>query len=167
MCTTTQEIHKFEKAGLGVAPFRVVGMDEKVTVSYPGATPQPAGSCDYCCAGIRYRFHIRGADGRTFVVGSDCVAKVGDAGLAKVVDRKLAEVKREAKAARDAARIGAAQQLLAQPAVLAVLAAQPHPQTWAAAQGRTMADNVAWLLDHAGTTGKLAAARIIEAAAGK
>ena len=75
-------MHVFTRAGLGKAPFRCVGMTEKV-IKYPDGTTQAGGSCAYCGTGIRYACNIRSADGREFVVGSDCVAKTDDAGLIK------------------------------------------------------------------------------------
>lgn len=73
-------MHVFERAGLGRAPFRCIGFSEQV-IRHPDGTTQAGGSCDYCSTGIRYTCHIKAADGRTFKVGSDCVAKTGDAGL--------------------------------------------------------------------------------------
>ena len=35
------DIHPFEKSGLGVAPFRFVGVSEKVYCACPGAPEQP------------------------------------------------------------------------------------------------------------------------------
>lgn len=68
-------MHVFEKAGLGKAPFRCVGLTEKVYQSCQGAPVQPGGSCDYCGTGIRWCFDIRSADGKRFVVGSSCVER--------------------------------------------------------------------------------------------
>lgn len=76
---TEVSLHVFERAGLGKAPFRCVGMEEKWHMA--GDHRQPGGSCDYCGNGILHCFAIRGADGRTFVVGSDCVMRTGDLGL--------------------------------------------------------------------------------------
>jgi hypothetical protein len=68
--------HAFEKAGLGLAPFRYAGMEEKVYVAFPGAPAQPAGTCDYCGNGIKYCCHVKSADGKEFIVGTDCIEKV-------------------------------------------------------------------------------------------
>lgn len=94
--------HIFEAAGLGLAPFRCVGcyvdkgprdLGNGLTAGAPG---QPMGTCDYCGTGILYCFRIVSSDGKSFVVGSDCVAKTGDAGLRKVVDAELKRQKDEA-----------------------------------------------------------------------
>lgn len=76
-------VHVFERAGLGRAPFKVVGSFELKWQAHPGAPIQPGGSCDYCGQGIMYAAAIRSADGKQFKVGCDCVARTGDAGLLK------------------------------------------------------------------------------------
>jgi hypothetical protein len=75
--------HCFERAGLGRAPFKIVGSFECKFQAAPGAPVQPGGSCDYCGQGIMYAVAIKSADGKTFKVGCDCVARTGDAGLIK------------------------------------------------------------------------------------
>jgi hypothetical protein len=100
-----ETIHAFENAGLGKYPFVLVGVSEKIHVAYPGATPQPAGTCDYCGTGIKICCHIQSADGKEFIVGSDCVAKTGDEGLKKVITRTINAQRSEKKlAAQRAAR---------------------------------------------------------------
>jgi hypothetical protein len=117
--------HVFEKAGLGRAPFKVVGCFELKWQAHPGAPVRAGGSCDYCGNAIMYAARIKSADGRTFKVGSDCVARTGDAGLLKAykqhpevraLNRAKAALKDEAVKAEFAA-------LMADPAVRAVLAA--------------------------------------------
>ena len=167
-------MHPFESAGLGKAPFHYEGMTIEVCggpnaagvqVGYAG---QPAGTCQYCGMGIKYVCHIRSADGRRFKVGSDCVMKLDRSSNAplvaavdnakKALERKKRQEKRNAETARESARIEAARSAL--PAVRGVLAAQPHPVR----PGDSLADYVEWLLSHAGHSGKLRAARIIETA---
>jgi hypothetical protein len=75
-------MHVFERANLGKAPFRCIGLEEKF-ITHPGGATQASGSCDYCGNGIRYCYIIRAVDGRAFKVGSDCVARTGDTGLIK------------------------------------------------------------------------------------
>lgn len=65
--------HIFEAAGLGQAPFRHVRHD------------MDGGCCEFCGTHLVYRFHLIGADGRKFFVGSECVKKTGDAGMYKSV----------------------------------------------------------------------------------
>lgn len=66
-----------------MAPFRCVGVTKNVYSAAPGHS-QPGGMCDYCGTGIMYEYRIVSADGRKFVVGSDCVDKV-DAKLSRQV----------------------------------------------------------------------------------
>ena len=64
------DIHPFERAGLGVAPYTFLGVSERVYVACPGAPAQPGGTCDYCGNGIRYLYHCVSADGRRFAGGA-------------------------------------------------------------------------------------------------
>ena len=98
------QLHPFERADLGQSPFRYVGMRENVYSACPGHS-QPGGTCAYCGQGIRYECVIKSHDGKTFVVGMDCVAKLGRADncLVDAVKRerlKLEQAKRQAE--RDA-----------------------------------------------------------------
>ena len=98
------KIHVFETAGLGISPFKFVGyyIDRGRSYTSPegitttvGAPGQPTGTCDYCGASIANCFRIQLADGKVFVVGSECVLKTGDAGLKAEVDKVKAEIQRE------------------------------------------------------------------------
>jgi hypothetical protein len=172
---TVATIHPFERAGLGAAPFRVVGVKRQVgpitlaggvTVGAPG---QPMGCCAYCSQGIAECWTIESADGRRFTVGCDCVARtygpkhpVVTAGL-----RIARRLRADAKHAKDQARIDGARALLTRPEVAARLAAQPHSRAagndWFA--DKTRLDEIDWLLKFAGCRGRLGAARVIEQAA--
>jgi hypothetical protein len=74
-------LHVFERAGLGKAPYAVIGAFECKYQACPDAPVQPGGSCDYCGTGIMYAIELRSHDGRIFKVGSDCINKAGDSGL--------------------------------------------------------------------------------------
>lgn len=168
------EVHPFQAAGLGLAPYVYIGMIEKVCSGQPnehgvtiGYAGQPAGTCDYCGQGIRYVCRIRSADGREFGVGCDCVLKLEreDNRLIDAVEQAQRAIKREqarkraeARMAREAARIRAAVERLE--AVRPVLASCPHPY----GGDRSAADYVDWLLKHAGHSGRLRAAQLIEKA---
>lgn len=106
-------IHDFEKAGLGRAPFRCVGVASIPSASLAEANPQAynnalamlpkglgCGSCSYCGTGIMHNYIIVSADDRRFVVGSDCVARTGDAGLTKQTRAVRLQVVREQRAER-------------------------------------------------------------------
>lgn len=87
----TKPVHKFERAGLGRAPFRVSGFKVCKYQACYGAPVQPGAACSFCGTGIMYVFEITSADKQKFHVGSDCVAKTGDAGLIKQVRRARTE----------------------------------------------------------------------------
>jgi hypothetical protein len=165
---TTTQVHKFERAGLGKAPFRFVGMIEQ-DLCYGQAilnraeyektgimvTTAPGGSCDYCGQYIVHMFQIKSADGKTFKVGSDCVAKTGDVGLVRRVKKIVSERTAAARKARDAQKITDGIAMLARPEVQALLASRPSPNTYRAEKGETLADHVAWFMKNAGTSGRL------------
>jgi hypothetical protein len=158
--------HVFERAGLGRAPFRLVGYERLTFQACPGAPVQPGGCCDFCGTGIMDAFRIRSADGRTFKVGSDCVAKTGDAGLRKAIDaetRKINRAKREAKSIALAAEV---KELAADPAVRAALEALPHPLGFVDREtGRPLTawDDVEWRWPRCGAKGLAGLAKRLRA----
>lgn len=106
-------VHCFEKSGLGKAPFRCVGfasipsasMAEHNVSAYNNAMAMlprdvGCGTCDYCGTAIMHNFIIQGSGegDRRFVVGSDCVARTGDAGLIKAVRGERLKVVQEKRA---------------------------------------------------------------------
>lgn len=95
--TTAAAIHPFEAAGLGKAPFRFLGLTENAIKV--GDHIQPGGTCDFCGTGIKYECRIGSADGRRFVVGTDCVMK-----LDRADNRLMGEVERAVKAREKAER---------------------------------------------------------------
>ena len=146
------KIHVFEKAGLGKAPFRYVGMEfqdiaygQRVLAN--GATTKPGGTCDYCGTYIVNIFLVESADGRKVKVGCDCVRKTGDAGLVKQVEADVQKMQRER---RQAQRIAAEQKDFdtCKTADFAKLARAPHPIPHHAEAGKTLADYVRWLIDN-------------------
>lgn len=97
--------HPFERAGLGRAPFRMTGCTRRLYQACHGAPIQPGAACDYCGTGIIWTFTIQSDDGKTFIVGSDCVRKTADTGLIKVIYQHQSAEERKLKAeARAAAR---------------------------------------------------------------
>lgn len=162
MTMTATKIHKFELAGLGKAPFRVIGCEEQIFQAAPGAPMQPGTCCDYCGTGIMYVFWITSADGNRFKVGSDCVAKTGDVGLKTVVDVQVRKMKRETKAKRDAVRIESALENLKDESFRDFLRQQPHPYGYMADKGLTMLDFCEFMFENAGNSGKIKACRKVE-----
>src|SRR5579862_3473490 len=147
---TPVRLHPFERAGLGKAPFRFIGMAEHVYQACPGAPIQPGTSCDYCSNGIRYAFNVRSADGKRFKVGCDCIRRVEAAGSKILTDaeRALNKALREKRHAAVDERVAAVRALLAADPTL--LTDRPHPTDWRAAKGETLRDSIEWLLRHAG-----------------
>ncbi len=162
-----REVHPFERAGLGKAPFRFVSCEDKVYVPYHGGPALPGGSCDYCSHEIIGCYWIASADGKRFKVGCDCVEKldradnrlVSEVKKAKLArSRKMAAARKEAKLDKERAEIASSVDRYGD--VEATLAAQPHPSI----PERTMADYVIWMSANAGHAGKLKAARIVNGA---
>lgn len=156
-------VHKFEAAGLGRAPFRFVGIEEKRgPIRYTdkatglemevGAPGQPMGTCEYCGQGIAICCTVRSADGKTFIVGSDCIAKVGDAGLKKLVDTKV----RQRTKAMEESRIENMRKLLAQETVRDTLSRHPSPSKFG-----TLLSWAEWMMKNAGHTGRMRVVRLI------
>jgi hypothetical protein len=166
------DIHPFERARLGAAPFRFVGMSEKVYVAWPGAPEQPAGTCDFCGNGIRYCYNIESADGKRFIVGCDCVKRTDKESLVNATEfeRAVAQQKREqarartrARTAREEERIAQALEAFDQDAEAQDKASKrPHPLEWRAAKGATLLDWIDWMRNNAFHSGRLRVIRVIE-----
>lgn len=155
------EIHRFEHAGLGKAPYKFVGYSREIFQAVPGdpnCPIQPGTSCDFCATGIMDVFWFVSADGKRFKVGSDCVKKAGGSGLVRAI---APEIRRQ-QHGRDDARIQAA--ISAIDSVRERLATQPHPYKFMADRGHTALSFVEFNLKNAGRAGKIKAARLIEAA---
>lgn len=94
------KVHVFEQSGLGKAPFVFLGTEEIHSHAFgidgPFYSDQDfGGSCDYCGHYIRIGCHIQSADGKHFVVGTDCVKKTGDDGLRNRLNDEIRMVKRQ------------------------------------------------------------------------
>lgn len=162
---TVRELHPFERAGLGTAPFRCTGSGREVYVACQGAPVQPGAACDYCGAGIFEVYRIRSADGREFKVGSTCVGRTGDAKLIKVVKAETRKRQTELRHAREAKRVDEAREFLTRDDVRAALSAKPHANEWRAKQGATLLDWAEWMMENAGTAGQLRVLRAVKALA--
>lgn len=155
------KIHKFEAAGLGKAPFAFVGFEIKrgpiklADGTEVGAPGQPMGSCCYCGTGIANCFNIRSADGQKSYVGSDCIAKVGDAGLMKAVKKIVSDAakarKREREAKAEAVAKEACEALIAQ--FSEKFKSAPHPRGFA---GLSLLDYAEWMLKNTHSFGIVA-----------
>jgi hypothetical protein len=178
---TNSEVHPFEKAGLGKAPFRYIGQvpqdichGERLLSSRDESvrfTTKPGGTCDACGTYIVDMFRIVSSDGQESVVGCDCILKVSqtvqerkkfEADL-KAMKKVKAQVAAEKKKLKDKARVQAAIERL--PFVCGRLNEQPHPNKSLASQGKTMLNYVRWMFDNAGLNGQVQAAKIVESVA--
>ena len=160
--------HPFEIAGLGVAPYRVIGFDTCQYQACPGAPIQPGTSCDYCGQGIMYVMRIQASDGKKFKVGCDCVMKVGkeskDYPSQRALDVAARKMKTDIRHAREEAAIAAGFEWLFSAEVFAKISALPHPYKWQSDKGLTMADYANWMKKNAGNKGKLDAIKLVKAA---
>jgi len=163
--TNTQ--HVFETAGLGKAPFTYQGCYEDkgphklADGSEIGAPGQPMGTCAYCGQGIAICCRIKSADGQTFTVGSDCVAKTGDKGLKALVQK---DSRKRAKG-REQERVQQLQERLENDLELrAALEARPHPKGFKnreTGEALTLLDQVTWMMQNSGHAGRMRMVRAI------
>lgn len=164
-----EKVHAFERAGLGRAPFRLVGVERRVGPlhlgggSYAGAPGQPMGSCQFCGMGIAECCIVRDADGKTFVVGNVCVNKTGDAGLRKNVAAAVRDHRREQRHKREDEKIAAVAERLKESDLRKSLQAMPHPNEWMATSKKlTRLDWAEWIISHAGRAGRIDLGRYLE-----
>lgn len=148
--------HAFEVAGLGLAPFRFVGLSENV-IRYPDGSSKAGGTCDYCGTGIASECHILSADGQWHKVGCDCIRKVGDEGLFRAfkTSPEYRKHQRDMRRAKDLATREHLDALIADNA--ARLAALPHPRGFTdrkTGTALTMMDQISWMLNHCGAAGR-------------
>lgn len=166
-------VHQFEAAGLGKAPFRYVGFrerrgPEKVldkngnwTGEECGSPGQPMGTCKFCGQGIAICCEIVSADGKRFIVGSDCVEKTGDAGLGKV-KTEVARYKSQKRKEAEQVRISKlAADLSNDRELLYLLEGKKHPSKWGQDNGLTLFDYCRWMMDNAGHAGKMKIVRLV------
>ncbi len=160
----SKTLHPFERAGLGLAPFRFVGSHEEKYQACQGAPVQPGASCDYCGTAIMVVCVIQSSDGKRFKVGCDCVAKTyaecdvsmdrySDASkLARQVAAAVRKMNTAKRHTREAAKISAGIAKLARLETRRNLRAQPHSRGFS---GKTRLDEIRWMLKNAGNAGKI------------
>jgi hypothetical protein len=140
--------HVFERAGLGRAPFRFE------SISRIGGA---GGSCQYCSTHILWACHVVGADGRRFFVGTDCIAKCGDAGLIRAYKNSPAvrQIARDKRDAKDHAVIAAWDALMADQANVAKLSLVMVPgRPWVPGEQVTLYDSLKRLWGMCGASGR-------------
>lgn len=148
--------HAFEVAGLGKAPFRFVGMSEKVHPNGDG-TVKAGGTCSYCGTGIRFLCHIVSSDGKSAAVGTNCINKVGDNGLIKAYksSQTFRAHQRALRAEKAKAVFNELTEILN--ANRSTLENQPHPMGFidrATGRALTAWDDAQWYLSRCGDAGK-------------
>lgn len=139
--------HKFETAGLGTAPFRLVRVEMR-WFSIPGVpgSKKPGSSCMYCGHPIAECCFLLDADGREFHIGNECIKKAGYAGLYDTVKKELRRMKDQAQADLAAATFREGRDILAWPEIRHSLSTQPHPNAYFAAKGKSLVDYYEFLL---------------------
>lgn len=156
MNATIETIHCFEKAGLGKAPFRYLGMVDqeishgnRVIGSIGGCQieTKPGGTCDFCGTAIMNIFNVESSDGHKFHVGCECIKKTGDDGLIHMLDRDVAKMNKKRREDKKAAAL-AADQLLCEMTPLSKFSSLPHPHPYRASQGETAVEWVRFMREH-------------------
>lgn len=159
------KLHPFEKAGLGQAPFRLIGVTQNwfTVPGVPEAT-KPGSSCDYCGTGIAYEFWIVSADGKKHKVGCDCILRIhqDDPQLATTAQAHQKRLERDLRHEKEATRIEDARRKLQGKRLRATLDCIPHPYGRQAAQGYSALDWCEWMLANAGNTGGMRVARYLD-----
>lgn len=158
--------HVFERSGCGRAPFRFVGCHEArgpmkcvvdgVTVEV-GSPGQPMGSCRHCGTGIAICCTIQDADGKTFVVGSTCVGKTGDAGLIRSYKNspEKREMDRRRREALDARKVEEINIMVNDH--IDLLKSLPHPMGYTDRKTGTPLsyyDYFEWMMKNCGASGR-------------
>lgn len=152
---TTQTIHCFQQAGLGIAPFQYVGMVDQ-NIQYGEATgivngvefiTKPGSTCDYCGTYILNIFRVKSSDGKKFKVGSKCIRKTDDTDLIRLVDEDLKAHTKKRVADKKIAKEQADATFCLE-AIAKGLAHYRHPMPSMAQRGKTLADYAQWMVDN-------------------
>jgi len=158
-------LHIWQRAGLGIAPFRFIGFSQKTYVACHGAPVQPGACCAYCGQGIINCCEVKDSTGRRFVVGIDCIERVGEAGILKMV-KTSAEYRAHQAELRNKKAEAVTQ------AISALLIEQadtlrsiPHPNGFrdrATRELLTAHDYLAWMFQNSGASGRKRALKIVQ-----
>jgi len=150
-------VHVFERAGLGVAPFKYAGYEYKVFKAAPEAPSLPGGLCSYCGAALYNCCYVKDVNGGSFIVGPDCIEKVGERGIIKAFKsspefrKHKAEIRKE-KASKIKAELDAALVEKAE-----ALKSAPHPKgfkDWKSGNPLSFYDYAVWMVRNAGASGR-------------
>lgn len=173
-----KRVHPFERANLGVAPFKYDGYSIEKYQACPGAPIQPGTCCDYCSTGIMEVHYIKSADGRRFKVGSDCINKLrtdgkstiglsrADIALLQAAARAMRDINHTKAVAKAKAVKTTVESQLANEAVRLALTALPHPRGFVdrtTGNAMTLLDWAEWMMQNAGAAGRAKVAKAIKA----
>jgi hypothetical protein len=161
--TPTGTMHIFEQAGLGQAPYRFLGIRKVTFQAGYGAPIQPGACCMFCSTGIVYQFWLQSADGKRFFVGSDCIYKSGDIGLKSIIDPHVKAHEAEMRRERENQYIKEFSEFCTRVDYWKrpELTGQPHPNSYWASTGKTLADYQLFCYSHSGHAAKAKMARRI------
>jgi hypothetical protein len=123
------EIHAFELAGLGKAPYIFKGTEEKISKPTPDSPGKPGGTCQFCSTGISTCYHLEAADGKRFYVGSSCINKAGGNGLRSATKTAINLERNKKRWAREELKIAEGQAIIDDPKFRDHFSQFPHP--WA------------------------------------
>lgn len=177
---TIERLHKFEKAGLGKAPFEFIdiwqGPSKGLLAARPEAyyravemapkttNPLGHGACHFCGTYIIIHCLIEGANGSRFFVGSDCVEKTGDQGLIGKVQAKISQIQKARRRELDQQKIEEFASLMRTPKVRDILEKIPHPNAHFASRGKTLLNWADFMRRASGVAGTKKGLRIVKKA---
>jgi hypothetical protein len=160
--------NNWEKLGCGKAPYRFVGnvdtaagadstgMVKCGTMGGYDVLTKPGGTCDVCGTYIVVFYNFVSSDGVKFHVGCECAEKAAD----QLSEKTLSAVQRAKKRhttnlrkAREAKKLTELKELIAENKEN--YSKLPHPNKWVAEKGKTLNDYIEWMMEKAGTSGKI------------
>ena len=163
--------HAWEKCGLGVAPYRLIGCGEMTYQACRDSPRQPGATCDYCGQGLIQVYFIEGACGSVFHVGCDCVSKVCDKreGIRTAVEMRARVHARKVRAANTARKNVSVQNELdglTDDAHMALYKAMKHPNHDRGAffAEKSYADHVEWMIKNCGAAGRARLVKTLKSA---
>lgn len=155
-------VHAWELAGLGKPPYKFVSWSYRVFRACPDAPAQAGATCQFCGHAIMNCCEIKSADGKEFIVGCDCVERIGEKGIVEQFKtspeyRKHQEKVRREKAVYAGDRV---RQLLNDNR--AKFVSLPHPYGFynrKTGLPLNFLDYCEWMLEHSGDSGIVKLAR--------
>ena len=149
--------HIFEVYGLGKAPFRFFKYEIRTFQAAPDAPVQVGGSCDFCSQGIKQWCWVVDANGKKFKVGPECIKKTDDANLIKQFkdNPDVRKAKRDQRHKREKAKIEECKKLIEDNKEKFKTMDHSKKGSYPFWDDKTFLDYVTWMMEHAGTAGKI------------